>query len=463
MPTHVPVLIIGAGISGLVCAHALRKSGVDAQIVEPSPRPGGVIHSERRNGYLLEFGPQSFSATPQILDLCRDLGIESELLAAPPRAPRFLLINGKLQQAPWSPPAFLLSSLFSLRTKWSFLRDVLGKTTAPDTDESVADFVRRKFTRELLEKLVSPFVSGIYAGDPEKLSLRAAFPQLHEAERSTGSVIRGLKRAATSAKSKGGPKQRPTLQSFTGGNQTLTNALAANLGTALRCGAEVTMIQRGGAGHPQLGRRFVVDLKSGDVNETMVADRLVLATPPDATANLLKTVLQDIDPQLLKIEFAPLAVVSLGYKKADIAHSLEGYGFLVPRSEGRRILGTVWNSSLFPDRAPEGHALLTSFLGGATDSGAVFLPTEEIISIVHRELASLLSIRGTPVFSHVQLYERALPQYNLGHVERISSIERQCSYLANLRLEGNYLHGPSIGACVEQALSVANEMRIRKT
>ena len=201
---QVPVLIVGAGISGLTCAYYLRKSGIDARIVEASSHPGGVIRSERRDGFLLELGPQSFSGTPQLRNLCRDLAIENELVEAPPSAPRFLLIKGQLKPAPLSPPAFFASSLFSLSTKWSILRDIFGRTSPPADDESVADFTRRKFSAELLDKLVGPFVSGIYAGDPEKLSLRAAFPQLHEAERATGSIIRGMMRAA---KSKPGPLQ----------------------------------------------------------------------------------------------------------------------------------------------------------------------------------------------------------------------------------------------------------------
>ena len=237
MPTHVPTLVVGAGISGLALTYYLRKSGIDAQLLEASPRPGGVIRSERLDGFLLELGPQSFSGTPQLLDLCRDLGIENELLEAPPRAPRYSSYNGQLKAAPLSPPAFFASSLFSAKTKASILRDLFGRSTPPDADESVASFTRRKFSAELLEKLVAPFVSGIYAGDPERLSLRAAFPQLHEAERSADSVIRGMMRAA---KSKPGPKQRPTLQTFREGNETLIKALAANLGPA-PCGTEVSV------------------------------------------------------------------------------------------------------------------------------------------------------------------------------------------------------------------------------
>jgi oxygen-dependent protoporphyrinogen oxidase len=458
MTTHVPVLIVGAGISGLVCAYRLRKSGIDAQVIEASPRPGGVIRSERRDGYLIELGPQSFSGTPQLLELCRDLGIQNELAEAPHSAPRFLLIDGKLKPAPLSPPAFFASSLFSVRTKWSILRDAVGRSTPPSVDESVAAFTRRKFSAELLDKLVGPFVSGIYAGDPEKLSLRAAFPQLHEAERSAGSVIRGMIRAS---KSKPGLKQRPTLQSFRDGNETLTKALAANLGSPLRCGVEVTGLRRSDDGIPQSGKTqsvepFVVDIKTTSGAETMVADRLVLATPTHVAAKLLRPELASL---LDEIEYAPLAAVSLGYQKRDVGHSLEGFGFLIPRSENLRTLGAVWNSSLFPGRAPQGSVLLTSFIGGATDPQAVALSAEDMVSMVHGELAPILSIRNQPTFSNVEVYPRALPQYNIGHTARIANLERESSSLMNLKLVGNYLRGPAIGACIEQAFAMADEIR----
>jgi len=486
MTTRVPILIIGAGISGLACAYYLRKSGLDAQVLEAAPRPGGVIRSERRDGFLLELGPQSFSGTPQLLELSRDLGIQNELVEAPPRAPRFLLINGQLKPAPLSPPAFFASSLFSAKTKFSVLRDLFGRTTPPADDESAAAFTRRKFSAELLDKLIGPFVSGIYAGDPEKLSLRAAFPQLHEAERTAGSVIRGMMRAA---KSKPGPKQRPTLQSFREGNETLIKALTANLGPALRCGVEVTAIQKCSNEKPQAGQTkslgedrgpnsvgarfiasselaevFTVIVKTASGAETIVAERLVLAVPTYVAAKILgaETFSRDISSNvspLAEIEYAPIAVVSLGYKQQDVAHSLEGFGFLIPRSEGLRTLGSVWNSSLFPGRAPQGSVLLTSFFGGATDPQAISLSTEEIPALVHREIGPILSIRSQPIFSNVQIYERALPQYNLGHAARIANLDRQSSSLLNLKLVGNYLRGPAIGACIDQALAVAEEIR----
>jgi protoporphyrinogen/coproporphyrinogen III oxidase len=453
MTTRVPILIVGAGISGLACAYYLCKSGIDAHILEAGPRPGGVIRSERRGGFLLELGPQSFSGTPRLLDLCHNLAIENELIEAPHSAPRFLLINGQLKPAPLSPPAFFASSLFSAKTKFSVVRDLFGRTIPPADDESVAAFTRRKCSAELLDKLVGPFVSGIYAGDPEKLSLRAAFPQLHEAERTAGSVIRGMLRAA---KSKPGPKQRPTLQSFKNGNEALIKTLAANLGPALRCGVEVTAIHCSGADTPQPDKTFLVQTLTEAGAQNIIADRLVLAVPTYVAATLLRP---EFTSPLGEIEYAPLAVVSLGYNKQDVGHSLEGFGFLIPRSERLRTLGTVWNSSLFPGRAPEGQVLVTSFIGGATDPQAATIAPEELTALVHREIAPILSIRNQPTFSDVGIYQRALPQYNIGHTTRIANLERESSSLLNLKLVGNYLHGPAIGTCIEQALAVADEIR----
>ena len=455
MTTHVPLLVVGAGISGLVCAYALRKAGIDALLVEASPRPGGVIRSESREGFLLELGPQSFSGTSRLRELCNELGIEKELVQAPPRAPRFILVVGRLRRLPLSPPAFFSSSLFSVRTKWSILRDALGRSKPPQSDESVAAFVRRKFSAELLDKLVGPFVSGIYAGDPEKLSIRAAFPQVYEAERTGGSVVRGVIRTS---KNESAPRERPTLQSFRNGNETLVSALASRLAPALRCGASVTQVQRRATGYAE---RFEIKLRVGATEEEIATDHLVFATPTQVTSSLLREVNPEFESVLNGIDYAPVAVVSLGYRKSDIGKSLEGFGFLVPRSERLRILGTVWNSSLFPSRAPEGFALLTSFVGGATDPQAISLAPDAVVSIVHREISPLLGIKQLPTFSNVTLYQRALPQYNLGHSERIAALKNLSTKFPSLWLTGNYLRGPSIGACVEQALSIAAEIRSR--
>jgi len=450
---HVPALVVGGGISGLVCAYTLRKARIAAQLVEACPRPGGVISSVARDGFLLERGPQSFSGTIQIHHLCADLGISEQVLHAPPGAPRYVLIDGELRPVPLSPPAFFMSSLIDGSTKWALFRDVLGKSIPPNADESVAAFVRRKFSPQLLDRLVGPFVSGIYAGDPERLSVRSAFPQLYEAEKTAGSIIRGMIRLA---KSKKGPRERPTLQSFREGSETLVRALANKLGTALLTQTSVTGIscQKDGS--------FDVRLESHGGGESVSTRSLILATPTDVTGKLLSRLDSSFETLLSSIDYAPVAVVSLGYRKKDIGHSLDGFGFLVPRSARLRVLGSVWNSSLFPGRAPAGNALLTSFVGGATDSAAATLEPQELASLVHREISPLLLIESAPIFSDVTLWPRALPQYNLGHADRLAAVAKACSRFPGLLLTGNYLRGPAVGSCVDQALAVAEQVRERR-
>jgi oxygen-dependent protoporphyrinogen oxidase len=469
MTLHVPVLIVGGGISGLVCAHALRKAGVGAEVVEASGRAGGSLRSERRDGYLLEVGPQSFSGTGPLNAFCAELGIAGEIVKGPPGAPRYVLVGGALQQVPLSPPAFLTSGLVSLGTKLAIARDVFGSSIPPDRDESVGAFVRRKFSAELLDRLVGPFVSGVYAGDPERLSLRSAFPMLYEAEKRKGSVIRGLmSRPGTE------PRQRPTLLSFREGVETLARALCAQLGDGIRLNAKASRVHWDGEGSP-----FRMTIETLGQEETVLADHLVVATPTDVAGNLLRDLHSGFEPPFGAIEYAPVAVVSLGYRRAYVGHPLNGFGFLVPRSSGLRVLGTVWNSSLFPGRAPEGHVLLTSFVGGATDPGAAALSPEELVSLVDKEIGPLLKMpqdairqdaaagRSQPrpnnrvCFSNVTIYPRALPQYNLGHAERLAGIEAHRRRFRNLWLVGNYVRGPAIGACVEQSQSVANQILSR--
>ena len=452
MISPLPAVVVGGGISGLTCAYALRKGGVKAQLLEASARVGGAIRTEKHEGYLIELGPQSFSGTPQLRSLFQEMGIEGEVVPAPPTAPRYVLVNGKLQNVPLSPPELLKSPLLGVLTKMSLGRDAVGRSKPPDHDESVAKFVRRKFTGELLDRLVGPLVSGIYAGDPERLSLRSAFPQVYEAERTAGSVIRGLKAAAERA---GADREKPTLLNFRDGVETLTRALQTKLGAAIRTETEVTGVRR-----DPVTDTFELKIRAGGREEVLHVDQLIVATPPDAAGRILRQVNADFPRHLGAIEYAPMAVVALGYGRPQVAHGLAGFGYLAPRSANLRTLGTVWNSSLFPGRAPADHVLLTSFVGGATDRRVTMQTTHELVMIVSEELTQVLGC-GKPVFSHVVLYPHALPQYNLGHSEHLAGISRLRTQLPGLWLAGNYLRGPSVGACVEQALSVAQDVASR--
>jgi oxygen-dependent protoporphyrinogen oxidase len=461
MSNQVQALVVGAGISGLTTAYALQKAGISTVIVEAGSRPGGLIQSVQRDGFLLECGPQSFSGNSSLTAVCRDLNLLDERVLADPKAPRYVLIDGKLQNVPMG-PLLLGSPLLSGGTRGAILRDIFGKSRAPEPDESVAQFTRRKFSATLLDRLVGPFVSGVYAGDPEKLSLRAAFPILHEAEVASGSVVRGMFPAMKQRKLKRGnlPREKPTLQTFRHGNETLVRALAAHLGDRVICGVEVTSLESLDCGRAPHAPRFRVTLRTARGEEKLETERLILAVPTNVAEKLLAPLHSSFESELGPVEYAGVAVVSLGYRKADVGHPLAGFGFLVPRSSGLSVLGTVWNSSLFPGRAPEGYALLTSFVGGATDPGALRKSPEELVAQVHGEIAPLLNIRNQALFSNVTIWPRALPQYNLGHTARLAALEKSRAQFPGLHFAGNYLNGPAIGSCVEHALKVADEIRV---
>jgi oxygen-dependent protoporphyrinogen oxidase len=326
------------------------------------------------------------------------------------------------------------------------------RTRPPATDESIATFVRRKFGAELLSQLVAPFVSGIYAGDPEKLSLRASFPKLHEFESVYGSVLRGVMK---SRPAKGSP--RAGLCSFRDGMDTLPRALGVRLGDALLSGARVVALRHA---KPNGKSWFEVEIARFGHVETLAANAVVVAAPTDAASQILRGLSSRFEEIFDRMEYAPVAVVAAGYRREQIQEKIDGFGFLVPRGEGLRVLGTVWNSSLFPGRAPEGMECITSFAGGATDPELCKLCDDEISKIICGEVGRVLRITGPPVTTLIHRYARALPQYNLGHSETISALGALTGGVPGLFLAGNYLSGPSIGACVEQSSKTADAVRI---
>jgi len=447
-----PVLVIGAGISGLACAYHLQQAGIPVLIIEAGSRPGGLISTASKDGFRFDLGPQSFLTTEPLLKIIDALGLRDQLQHANPRAPRYILLGGQLVPAPLAPPSLLSTALFSRSTKWRLLTEILRHTKPPAEDESIAAFVRRKFGDELLNRLVAPFVSGVYAGDPERLSLRAAFPKLHEFETQYGSVLRG---AMKSRPAKGTP--RAGLCSFRDGMETLPRAIAARLCDSLLLETSVAGVRHGKAnGKPW----FEVDIARQNQRDTLAASAVVVATPTDAASQLLAGLSDRFPAAFSRIEYAPVAVVSSCYRREQIQRPPDGFGFLVPRGEGLRVLGTVFNSSLFAGRAPEGMVSFTSFAGGATDPKLCELSEEEIATIIGAEVARVLGITGAPVLTNVHRYARALPQYNLGHMEIVKLLEGITAAMPGLFLAGNYLSGPSIGSCVEQANRTAEAVRI---
>lgn len=455
MTTAPKILVIGGGISGLACAWRFRQLGQPALLIERSSRFGGVIDTIDQHGFRFDIGPQSFTNTQALSELIDELGLGGELLRADPRAPRYILKHKRLVPAPLSPPQFVFTPLLGTRTKFRIVSEPFRHTRPPDGDESVAAFIRRKFGADLLENLVAPFVSGVWAGDPEKLSLASAFPTVRRFEERYGSVIRGQikERRNTGAK-------RPSLCNFRGGLKALVTALVHRLGDSVLPEAETASIRRSAR---TSDRGIEVNYKKAGATQSLNVAAVVLATPAEETGRLLSGIAPGFRELLGRIEYAGVAQVSAGYGLEQINYwnaesGLEGFGFLVPRSEGLRLLGTVWNSALFPERAPRGMATFTSFLGGITDAEILSQSHEQIAAIADSELSSVLGITGEPAAQWVAVWPRALPQYHIGHQGLAVALRELATRTPGIFLAGNYLSGPAIGACVENANEVARSV-----
>lgn len=446
-------IVIGAGISGLACAFRLAERGIDVRVFETAERVGGVIASVRRKGFLFERGPQSFQLTRQMAELIRAAGLESELLSAPARAPRYVFAAGRLHRVPWGPQILLGGSLLGFGTRLRLIRDLLGRSRPPEREETFAEFVERKFGPELLDRLAGPFVSGIYAGDPNRLGFRDAFANLYRWEQEQGSILRGAMRAMRSRRES--QQARPTLSAIRGGNARIAEGLASKLSGRLSLGMSVEAVERL---ERKNGQSFVVRIRGAAGTESMPADFVVMAVPADAAAGMLAGINERLGELLSRIEYAPVAVVGMGYRREQVRNRLEGFGFLVARNEGLNLMGTVWISSLFVGRADEGMVNLTSFAGGAGNPAIVQLAPEEIARVIEKELEPILGITGRPAETMVTVYGRALPQYNVGHRRLIEEIRKEAATMPGLVMIGNYFDGISTGECVELALREASRV-----
>jgi oxygen-dependent protoporphyrinogen oxidase len=437
------VLVIGAGISGLATAFPLVRAGLRVAVLEASPRVGGSIETGSGDGdWRFELGPSTVLGGKEELErLIRDAGLADERIEARPSAKRRLLWkDGRLLPLPSGPLGFLRTPLFPAGAKLRLLREPWIGRTPEGSEESVAAFVRRRLGQAFLDTAVGPFVSGVYAGDPERLSVRWAVPRIAALEREHGSLIRGA-----IARRKG-PAPGGALITFRQGLEELPRRLAREIG-AVRTGVACDRLVRTAAG-------FRAETGAGPVD----AARVVLAVPADATARLLDEATGGASRLFAEVPYAPVAVVATGWRRADVAHPLGAFGFLVPRGEGLRILGCLFPSEIFPGRAPEGHVLLSAFVGGRTDPEIVGESEERIAAVVEGELRRVLGCRGEPVFRHVRRWPQAIPQYELGHgrfADRAAEIE---AALPGLRLAGNFLGGVSVPDCVARGTAIAREI-----
>jgi oxygen-dependent protoporphyrinogen oxidase len=438
----VDVAIVGAGISGLACAYACRTLGMRVAVFEATDEPGGCIKTLRVDECLIEGGPQSFVSSPVLNDLVDSLGLRADVVTAAPAAKRrYVLTRRGLIAVPSSPPAMIWSRLLSTRAKLQLLREPFVASRASDDDESVASFVRRRAGHEIADVVAGPFVAGINAGDPEKISVRSLFPALERMEREHGSVLRGLRRSGVA-------KARATSFSFTNGNHALPDALAAALGDSISFRSPVESVEIG-AGRASLN-------VGGDRPRAVRAERVVIAAPASVAARLVAPFTPDTASEVAAIEYAPVVQLASTYPRASIGVPLDGYGFLASHDSDARILGAVWNSVAFPTRCKAGDVLVTAFVGGARDEAMTTRSDEELATIVYEDLRSSMKISGAKPRSVATFrFTEGIPQYNLGHDRRVALIESEMTRYPSLTLCGNYLRGLSIADCVRQAREVA--------
>jgi oxygen-dependent protoporphyrinogen oxidase len=456
------IVIVGAGVAGLSIAWTIRQRShdIDVVVLERSSRTGGNIHTESIDGYVCESGPDGFlDNAPATLALVHALGLDDKLLPSNDAARRrYIFRNGRLHEVPASVGRFLRTTLLSTRGKLRLLAEPFA-TRRVDEDESILDFATRRIGPEAAATLVDPMVSGVFGGDAATLSLKACFPRMRQIEDEHGGLVRGMiatRRSRSRRDAPGAPAGR--LTSFVGGMTDLIHALTNSLGAAIHTATPVTAIRRKEltslSPHPSPRTTYMVTTTRG----AFEADAVVFSNPAAESG----VIIRDFDPQLARsmeeISYAPLAVVCLGYRDEDIRPPchLDGFGFLVPRAEGMRILGALWETSIYQHRAPANRVLLRAMIGGARDRTAVSLSDAELLRTVREDLMRSMKLLAAPDFVRVIRHARGIPQYVQGHQARMARLASLLKPHPGLFLAGNSYRGVSINACIADAAPVAD-------
>lgn len=450
------VAVVGGGITGLAAAYGLAQAeglrAGEVTLYEEAPRLGGKILTERMDGFLLEAGPDSFlTSKPEAVALSRALGLGEELVGTGRDRTVYVLSRGRLHPlpeglalvAPTRVLPFLRSRLFTLPEKARIGAELFLPPRTSDGDESLGAFVRRRLGQAALDRIAAPLLAGIYAGDAEQLSLEATFPLLRDLERRHGSVIAGM--LARRRVAPGADGRLPLFATLRGGLDRLVDRLGAALeGVEVRTEAGVGAIAREGSG-------YLLDLTTG---ERARSDAVILATPAFVTASLLQPLAPEAASLLRQIPYASTATVSLAFREGDLP-PLRGHGFVVARGEGRRITACTWASAKWPDRAPPGFALLRAYVGSAGDAAVLEQSDEEILRVVGEELYAAMGITASPVLRRIVRWPASMPQYTVGHLERLAAAEAALARLPRLFLAGAAYRGIGLPDCIRQGLAAA--------
>lgn len=442
----VDAAIVGGGIAGLAAAYELRQRGLSVTVLEAASRPGGVIRTERFDGWVIDGGPDALLIQkPAAVALCRELGLGDRLISTLQPRTAYILRDGRLRPLvegsflgfPVGIAALSRSSLFTLGGKLRMAGEILVPRGHAD-DESIAGFVRRRFGSEAVDYLAEPLLAGIHAGDAERLSMRALFPRLLDAERQSGSVLRSLRRLRVA------PSPRGAFVSLPGGIGELIDAVTATLpANAVVTDARVTEISRAG--------RYAVRSNAGRV----LARTIILAVPAYAAAALLRGFDTTLAGLCDAIPYASTITVAFGYRRDQVRHPLNGSGFVVPRVEPCPLLASTWVTSKWPGRAPEGFALIRGFLGGGRDPHRLEQADDALVEAAREALADVLEIEGDPQLVRLYRFPRQSPQYELGHLQRVAAIEERTASIPGLFLTGSGFRAIGIPDCIADGRAAA--------
>lgn len=456
------VIIVGGGISGLSALHFLRTShpSLRVRLLEAESRLGGTIGTDHIDGYSLDWGPNGFlDREPLTLQLCRDLGLASSIERANANvSKRFILRGGRLREVPMSPAAFLTSDILSLPGRLRVLGEPFARGPKTGVDESIYHFVQRRIGREAADYLVQPMVSGIYGGLADKLSLESCFPIMKTMETEYGSLFKAMVSKARQAKKAGKKAGGPAgpggwLTSFQGGLDAIIKAFEQKYCECLETSAPVQSLTRDGNNY----------LLTGDAGRTWSAGQVILATPAYVSAGLTASLSAGLSVALATIQYAPIAVVCLGYPRAAVSHSLDGFGFLVPQKEERRILGSIWTSSIFRDRAPDGFVQFRCMVGGDGDHGSIKFSDEQLVALVESDMKDIVGVSGHPSLIKLYRWQQGIPQFTIGHRDTMAAIEQELERARGLYVTGNAYYGIGLNDCVKQSFKVVDALGAQRT
>jgi protoporphyrinogen/coproporphyrinogen III oxidase len=481
-PINAPldVLVVGAGISGLTIAHELvtfKGRSLKLLVTEAQNRVGGSITSvQNSEGFLWEEGPNSFAPNPDLLKLAIDVGLKDELLLADRKLPRFVFWRNKFHPVPMAPLSAITTQLLSFGGKLRALRGTLGFVRpASAGEESVEQFFTRQLGQEVMQRLVAPFVSGVYAGDPQQLSAIAAFKKIAALEQNYGGLLAGAVLSRSAAKKSQPakpvpdpnipktsiPKTKPgELGSFKQGLRALPQAIAKKI-QSLQVPVKLEW-KLGKLEHNPDTQIYTATFATPTGEEIVTAKTVVLTTPAYVTAALLQDLQPSASQALNEIPYPTVACAVLAYPKSEMNSDLNGFGNLIPRKQGIRTLGTIWASSLFPNRAPKGWHLLLNFIGGTTDPEIASLTEDAIAQAVHQDLKQTILRPNTtvqPKVLAVHIWKKAIPQFAIGHLERLEVVRQGLDHLPGLFLSSNYISGVALGDCVKQGLKTAEQVK----